>query len=144
MYKILNVKKDTDFVEQIFEDNLLIENYKFTNYTYFLFNLMKMWILLWVDFVEWFLICMLKTVFTENQTIIWKNVYQWIKNFPQSVVKGNRWMPDELLTFFIKIIFFIEIHKVKTVVIPVSDQEKLSLKDVVHFINQINFTEWRK
>lgn len=53
-------------------------------------------------------------------------------------------MPDELLTFFIKIIFFIQIHKVKTVVIPVSNQEELSLKDVVHFINQINFTEWRK
>ena len=42
MYKILNVMKDTDFVEQTFEDNLLIENYKYTNYTYFLFNLMKM------------------------------------------------------------------------------------------------------
>ena len=29
MYKILNVMKDTDFVEQTFEDNLLIENYDF-------------------------------------------------------------------------------------------------------------------
>ena len=49
-------------------------------------------------------------------------------------------MPDELLTFFIKIIFFIEIHEVKTVVIPISDEEELSLKDVVHLINQIYFT----
>ena len=50
-------------------------------------------------------------------------------------------MPDEFPTFFIKIIFFIKIHKVKTVVIPISDEEELSLKDVVHFINQIYFTE---
>ena len=50
-------------------------------------------------------------------------------------------MPDELLTFFIKIIFFIEIHEVQIVVMPISDQEELGLKDVVHFINQINFTE---
>ena len=50
-------------------------------------------------------------------------------------------MPDELPTFFIKIIFFIKIHKVKTVVIPISDDDELSLKDVVHFINQIYFTE---
>ena len=50
-------------------------------------------------------------------------------------------MPDELLTFFIKIIFFIEIHEVKIVVIPISDEEELSLKDVVHLINQIYFTE---
>ena len=50
-------------------------------------------------------------------------------------------MPDEFPAFFIKIIFFIKIHKVKTVVIPISDEEELSLKDVVHFINQIYFTE---
>ena len=50
-------------------------------------------------------------------------------------------MKDELPTFFIKIIFFIEIHVVQIVVIPISDDEELSLKDVVHFINQINFTE---
>ena len=39
------------------------------------------------------------------------------------------------------IIFFIEIHEVKTVVIPISDDEELSLKNVVYFINQIYFTE---
>ena len=50
-------------------------------------------------------------------------------------------MKDELPTFFIKIILFIEIHVVQIVVIPISDDEELSLKDVVHFINQINFTE---
>ena len=50
-------------------------------------------------------------------------------------------MPDELATFFIKIIFFVEIHEVKTVVIPVAEEEELGLKDVVHFINQAYFTE---
>ena len=56
-------------------------------------------------------------------------------------MKGNRWVPDELATFFIKIIFFVEIHEVKTVVIPVAEEEELGLKDVVHLINQVYFTE---
>ena len=50
-------------------------------------------------------------------------------------------MPDELLTLLIKIILFIEIHEVKTVVVPISGEEELSLKDVVHLINQVYFTE---
>ena len=55
-------------------------------------------------------------------------------------MKGDERKPDQTLTLLIEIIFSIEIHEVKIVVVPISCNEKLGLEDVVHFINQIYFT----